>query len=60
MGDGEATPIEMLYQRFKDDALPAPRQLTQADIDAVAEEIKKPDINRGMPLVFKALYDMLF
>jgi hypothetical protein len=60
MGDGEATPIEMLFRHFKDDALPAPRQLTQADIDAVAEEIQKPDINRGMPLVFQALYDMLF
>lgn len=60
MGDPEANPIEMLYQHFKNEALPAPRQLTQADIDAVAEEIKKPDINRGMPLLFKALYDMLF
>jgi len=60
MGDSEATPIEMLYRRFKGETLPAPRQLTQAEIDAVAEEIKKPDINRGMPLVFQALYDMLF
>jgi len=33
MGESEATPIEMLYQRFNDDALPAPRQLTHADID---------------------------
>jgi hypothetical protein len=60
MGDPEATPIEMLYRHFKDDALPAPRQLTQADMEAVAREIQKPDENRGMPLLFKALYDMLF
>jgi len=60
MGDSEATPIEMLSRHFKDETLPAPRQLTQADIDAVAEEIQKPDINRGMPLVFQAFYDMLF
>jgi len=60
MGDGEATPIEILYQHFKNDTLPAPRQLTQADIDAVTEEIQKPDINRGMPLVFQMLYYMLF
>jgi hypothetical protein len=60
MGDPEATPIEMLYQHFKDETLPAPRQVTQAEIDTVALEMQKPVVNRGTPLLFKFLYDILF
>jgi hypothetical protein len=60
MNDPYATPTEMLLQHFNNETLPVPRQLTQSEIDAVAEEIQKPDENRGMPLLFKALYDMLF
>jgi hypothetical protein len=60
MADPDATPIEMLYQRFKNETLPAPRQVTQAEIDAVALEMQKPVVNRGMPLLFKFLYDILF
>jgi hypothetical protein len=60
MADPYATPIEMLYQHFKGESLPAPRQVTQADIDAVAEAIKKPDVNKGAPLLFKTFYDMVF
>jgi len=60
MRDSEATPIEMLHQHFKDEDLPAPVQLAQEEIDAIADEIQKPVVNKGMPLFFKALYDMLF
>jgi hypothetical protein len=60
MGDPFATPIEMLYQRFKDETLPAPRIISQDYIDTVVEEMQKPAINRGMPLLFKFLYDILF
>ena len=60
MDDTEATPIEMLYQHFKDTDLPVPIQLTQADMDKVAEEIHRPSENRGMPLLFQFLFDYLF
>ena len=40
MGDPKATPIEMLSQHFKDEALPTPAQPTQAERDAVAEEAR--------------------
>jgi hypothetical protein len=62
MDDPVATPIEMLYQclLLKEETLPAPKIITQAEIDMVAEEMKKPVLNRGMPLLFKFLYDILF
>jgi hypothetical protein len=60
MSESDATPIEMLYQRFKDETLPAPRIITQAEIDAVALEMQKPALNRGMPLLFKFFYDILY
>jgi len=58
--DPEATPMELLARHFKDETLPEPRQLAQAEIDAVGVEIQKPEENRGTPLLFKMLYDMLF
>jgi hypothetical protein len=60
MDDPEATPIEMLYLHFKDEVLPEPIQITQADIDNAADEIQKPSVNRGTPLLFQFLYDILF
>jgi hypothetical protein len=60
MNNPESTPTELLFRHFKDETLPAPRQLTQSEINAAAEEINKPAENRGMPLLFKLLYDILF
>jgi hypothetical protein len=58
MNDPEATPIEMLYQHFKGEILPEPKQLTQNDIDAVSEKIQgKENVN---PMIFRFLYDILF
>jgi hypothetical protein len=60
MSRSDATPLEMLYQHFKDEPLPVPRIITQAEIDEVALEMQKPVLNRGMPLLFKFFYDILF
>ena len=57
MNDPEATPIELLSQYFKDETLPAPQQPTKSEIDP---NVNDPDENRGMPLVFRFLYDILF
>jgi|GEM_PF-520846 len=60
MNDPVATPIEMLYQHFVNELLPAPIQLTQAEIDAVAEEIQKQSVSRVLPRLFSLFYDILF
>jgi len=60
MNDPDATPVEMLLQYFRDETLPEPRQLSQAEIDTVAVKLHQPAENRGMPLVLKFLYDVLF
>jgi len=60
MDDPEATPIEMLYRHFKDETLPAPKQLTQAEIDTVSEAIQKSKEAGVKPQVFRFLYDLLF
>ena len=60
MEDPEATPIEMLYQHFINEPLPAPEQLTPAEIDAVAEEIQKLTVSRVLPRLFSLFYDILF
>jgi hypothetical protein len=60
MNDPDATPTEMLLQHFRNEILPAPRQLTKPEIDAVAEEIQESDEIKGMPLLFKFLYDNLY
>ena len=39
MADPTATPIEMLYQHFKDHKLPSPIQLSQAETEAITQEI---------------------
>ena len=57
INDPEATPIELLFRHFKDETLPAPQQPAQSEIDP---NINKIDENRGMPLVFRFLYDMVF
>jgi len=60
MNDPEATPIEMLFQYYKDKTLPLPQQLTQSEIETIALVIQQPIENRGMPLLLKTLYDILF
>ena len=60
MDDPAATPIEMLYQHFIDEPLPEPKQLTQSEIDAVAEEIEKQNVNLVLPRLFRFFYDLLF
>jgi len=45
---------------YADETLPAPRQTTQAETDAVREALQTPEVNRGLPLVFQMLYDLLF
>jgi len=59
---GDTSPIELLSQHFEDQALPAPRSMTQQDIDEVAAQINTVDplSNRGTPLVFRFLYDNLW
>ena len=39
--DPKATPIEMLLQHFKNEKLPAPAQVTQAELDAMREIARK-------------------
>jgi len=58
--DPAATPIEMLRRHFKDETLPAPKQLTQSEIDAIGEKIQNLDTSGRMPLFFRMLYDILF
>jgi len=61
MASGD-TPVEMLSRHFKDTALPPPQQLTKADIDAFARDMKttKPwEVNYGMPMKFQFLYGVL-
>ena len=60
MKDPTATPIEMLLRHFNDESLPAPQQITREEINAVTKEIQKKPENRGMPLFFTFLYDILF
>ena len=43
-----------------DETLPAPKQLAQAEIDTVGEEIQKSKEVSAMPRLFKFLYDLLF
>jgi hypothetical protein len=53
-----ATPMEMLAEHFKGETLPEPRQITQAEIDAVGEKIQNlPGTPAGL---FRFLYDVLF
>jgi hypothetical protein len=58
--DTEATPIEMLYRHYSEETLPAPKQLTQAEIDAVSVEIQQMGEGGGPYLLFRFLYDILF
>ena len=60
MNDPDATPLEMLYRHFKSETLPAPKQLTQAEIDAVGEKIQKSKETSIMPGFFRFWYDILF
>ena len=58
MNDPDATPIEMLLQHFKDEQLPAPKQLTKEEIGAVRWAIQEPkDVK---PRLFRFIYDILF
>ena len=58
--DPDATPIEMLLQYYENETLPEPRQVTQEETDIVIAKINSPSLNRGMPLFFKFLFDLLF
>ena len=60
MADPAATPLEMLRQHFLNETLPAPRQLSQAEIDAVAAEIQQQKETSALPRLFKIFYDLLF
>jgi len=60
INDAQATPAELLFKHFAEETLPAPQQLSQAGLDAVSAEINTPAVNRGKPLFFRVLYDMLF
>jgi hypothetical protein len=61
MAEADLTPIEMLSQHYKGQALPEARQLAQAEIDAVGDGIKKESEGSGGPTLFFAfLYDILF
>jgi len=62
LADGpEMTPLEMLDQHFSDEILPAPVQLTQAEVDAVDAKIQETMNENSRPhLLFRFLYDMLF
>ncbi|MCL2050866.1 MAG: hypothetical protein FWG91_03905 [Lachnospiraceae bacterium] len=60
MDDPYATPIEMLYQHFINEPLPEPKQITQSEIDAVAEEIQKLNVSLVLPRLFRLFYDILF
>jgi len=40
MNDPMLTPMEMLYQNFKDETLPAPKKATQSEIDEVHTKIR--------------------
>lgn len=61
MEDPDMTPLEMLSQHFSDEVLPAPVQVTQAEIDAVATKIKdKSNDDAGPYLLFRFLYDLIF
>jgi hypothetical protein len=60
INDPEATPIEMLYQHFKDETLPTPIQITQADIDEVVAEIQKPNAISPTARIFRFFYELLF
>ena len=60
MNDPEMTPIEMLYRHFNGEALPEAKQLTQAEIDATAEDIQEIGEIAGPSLLFRFLYEILF
>ncbi|MCL2277765.1 MAG: hypothetical protein FWC21_07695, partial [Treponema sp.] len=60
INDPDATPIEMLLQYYENETLPEPRQVTQEETDIVIAKINSPSLNRGMPLFFKFLFDLLF
>ena len=62
MDDGDATPISLLYSHFEGENLPPVKALSQQEMDDVLERIHTPDpdSNKGMPLFFRFLYDMLW
>jgi hypothetical protein len=60
MSDPEATPLEILYQHFKNESLPLPQRLTQAVIDAADDKIQNSNKNRIISKLFRLLYDILF
>jgi hypothetical protein len=61
MADADMTPIEMLSQQFRGEALPIAQEIPQAEIDAASQEIAKESEESGGPTLFFAfLYDILF
>jgi hypothetical protein len=52
MDDPHATPTEMLYRYFENEALPEPAEITEEDMRAVAEQIKlkKEDIKNALQM----------
>jgi hypothetical protein len=61
MADATLTPIQMLRDHFAAATLPAPKQLTEAEIAAVGEKLNAPDDgDSGLARLFSALYQFLF
>jgi hypothetical protein len=60
MNDADATPIEMLAESVRGETLPPAAQLTQEEIGAVSERIRKMEEGGGPSFLFKYLYELLF
>jgi len=62
MREPDATPIEMLYRHFKDETLPPPVYLTQAEVYAVidAQALQESGGSSVLPRLFRFFYDILF
>ncbi|MDR2338509.1 MAG: hypothetical protein LBE20_07750 [Deltaproteobacteria bacterium] len=61
MADAELTPIEMLRAHFATETIPAPRQLTSAELNAVGEVISaSSEVIDGRARLFTMLYQLLF
>ncbi|MDR0880153.1 MAG: hypothetical protein LBN09_05530 [Clostridioides sp.] len=56
----DATPMQLLADKYKDEKLPEPVILSQADVDAVTKNINKQGEDSGPSNLFKMLYQLIF
>jgi len=56
----EMTPMELLLQNFENEKLPMVIEVTAVEIKAVENAINSPKANRGYPLFFRVLYEILY